>query len=150
MWGYIESGKQEGAKIILGGVKRNSKGYYVDPTSKSPYLKFSSRVLFLIASVFTDIRPNMKIVNTSFWFNSINSGLIFLSSLRSKKRCAPSPQTPGRTYADTIQIFGPVLSVGVFKTEEEAINLANDTTYGLGAGLHSSAFFYTSTDSSPF
>jgi len=40
-----------------------------------------------------------------------------------------------------LQIFGPVLSVGVFKTEEEAINLANDTTYGLGAGLHSSAFF---------
>jgi len=31
-----------------------------------------------------------------------------------------------------------VLSVGRFKTEEEAIALANDTTYGLGAGLHSS------------
>jgi len=36
------------------------------------------------------------------------------------------------------EIFGPVLSVGRFKTEEEAIALANDTTYGLGAGLHSS------------
>ncbi|KAI9574578.1 aldehyde dehydrogenase domain-containing protein [Boletus coccyginus] len=35
------------------------------------------------------------------------------------------------------EIFGPVLSVGRFKTEEEAITLANDTTYGLGAGLHS-------------
>ncbi|KAI6152001.1 Aldehyde/histidinol dehydrogenase [Pisolithus tinctorius] len=34
-------------------------------------------------------------------------------------------------------IFGPVLSVGRFKTEEEAISLANDTSYGLGAGLHS-------------
>lgn len=32
-----------------------------------------------------------------------------------------------------------MLSVGRFKTEEEAIALANDTTYGLGAGLHSSA-----------
>ena len=31
-----------------------------------------------------------------------------------------------------------MLSVGRFKTEEEAIALANDTTYGLGAGLHSS------------
>jgi aldehyde dehydrogenase (NAD+) len=31
-----------------------------------------------------------------------------------------------------------VLSVGRFKTEKEAIFLANDTTYGLGAGLHSS------------
>ena len=36
------------------------------------------------------------------------------------------------------QIFGPVLSVGKFKTEDEAVALANDTTYGLGAGLHSS------------
>lgn len=39
------------------------------------------------------------------------------------------------------QIFGPVLSVGRFKDEEEAIFLANDTNYGLGAGLHSSAFY---------
>ncbi|KAF5321985.1 hypothetical protein D9619_000461 [Psilocybe cf. subviscida] len=39
--------------------------------------------------------------------------------------------------ADMKIIFGPVLSVGVFKTEEEAISLANATTYGLGAGLHS-------------
>ena len=38
------------------------------------------------------------------------------------------------------EIFGPVLSVGKFSTEEEAIKLANDTTYGLGAGLHSSEF----------
>lgn len=39
------------------------------------------------------------------------------------------------------EIFGPVLSVGKFSTEEEAIELANDSTYGLGAGLHSSASF---------
>lgn len=36
------------------------------------------------------------------------------------------------------EIFGPVLAVTKFKTEEEAVQLANDTTYGLGAGLHSS------------
>ncbi|KAG5716536.1 Aldehyde dehydrogenase [Termitomyces sp. T112] len=81
VWSYIESGKQEGAKAILGGVKRVGKGYYVDPT------------------IFTEIRPDMKIVKE--------------------------------------EIFGPVLSVGRFKTEQEAITLANDTTYGLGAGLHS-------------
>ena len=28
--------------------------------------------------------------------------------------------------------------MGKFKTEDEAVALANDTTYGLGAGLHSS------------
>ncbi|KAG6813494.1 hypothetical protein H0H92_010519 [Tricholoma furcatifolium] len=81
VWSYIESGKEEGAKMIIGGVKRPGKGFFVDPT------------------IFTEIRPNMKIVKE--------------------------------------EIFGPVLSVGRFKTEEEAITLANDTTYGLGAGLHS-------------
>ncbi|WP_439882956.1 aldehyde dehydrogenase family protein [Pontibacter sp. MBLB2868] len=33
------------------------------------------------------------------------------------------------------EIFGPVTSVTTFKTTEEAIELANDTLYGLGAGL---------------
>lgn len=81
VWGYIESGKQEGAQVAFGGVKRSTKGYYVDPT------------------IFTNIRPDMRIVKE--------------------------------------EIFGPVLSVGSFKTEDEAIALANDTNYGLGAGLHS-------------
>ncbi len=33
------------------------------------------------------------------------------------------------------EIFGPVLSVIPFHTEEEAIRLANDTRYGLAAGI---------------
>ena len=33
------------------------------------------------------------------------------------------------------EIFGPVVSVTTFKTEEEALAIANDTLYGLGAGL---------------
>ncbi|GBE79170.1 NAD-aldehyde dehydrogenase [Sparassis latifolia] len=78
---YIDYGKQEGAKLVLGGEKRPTKGYYVDPT------------------IFTEVKPDMKIVRD--------------------------------------EIFGPVLSVAKFSTEEEAIKLANDTTYGLGAGLHS-------------
>ncbi len=35
------------------------------------------------------------------------------------------------------EIFGPVLSVTTFKDEEEAIKIANDTIYGLGAGVWS-------------
>ncbi|TFK28821.1 NAD-aldehyde dehydrogenase [Coprinopsis marcescibilis] len=81
VWGYIEAGKNQGAHVVLGGQKRDSKGFYVDPT------------------IFTDIKPEMKIVKE--------------------------------------EIFGPVLCVGKFTTEEEAIRLANDTSYGLGAGLHS-------------
>ncbi|KAJ3869717.1 NAD-aldehyde dehydrogenase [Lentinula novae-zelandiae] len=77
VWGYIDAGKAEGAKVVLGGERRNTKGFFVDPT------------------IFTDVNSDMKI------------------------------------------IFGPVLSIGRFKTEEEAVALANNTTYGLGAGLHS-------------
>ncbi|MFK3741597.1 aldehyde dehydrogenase [Massilia sp. TN1-12] len=33
------------------------------------------------------------------------------------------------------EIFGPVVSVTTFKDEEEALRIANDTLYGLGAGL---------------
>lgn len=78
---YIGYGKEEGAKLVLGGEKRSTKGYFVDPT------------------IFTDVTPSMKI------------------------------------FQD--EIFGPVLSVAKFSTEEEAVRLANDTSYGLGAGLHS-------------
>lgn len=35
------------------------------------------------------------------------------------------------------EIFGPVVSVTTFKNEEEALSIANDTLYGLGAGIWS-------------
>jgi aldehyde dehydrogenase len=35
------------------------------------------------------------------------------------------------------EIFGPVVSVTTFETEEEALSIANDTLYGLGAGVWS-------------
>jgi aldehyde dehydrogenase len=35
------------------------------------------------------------------------------------------------------EIFGPVLAVTKFKTEDEALSIANDTLYGLGAGVWS-------------
>ncbi|EJD00956.1 NAD-aldehyde dehydrogenase [Fomitiporia mediterranea MF3/22] len=77
VWNYIESGKAEGAKVIIGGEKRKGRGYWVDPT------------------IFGEITPSMKIVKE--------------------------------------EIFGPVLAVAKFATEQEAIALANDTSYGLGA-----------------
>lgn len=41
-----------------------------------------------------------------------------------------NPDVKSKVYTD--EIFGPVISVRTFKSEEEAIELANDTTYGLG------------------
>jgi hypothetical protein len=33
VWSYIESGKQDGAKVLVGGERRTTPGYWVDATS---------------------------------------------------------------------------------------------------------------------
>jgi len=47
-----------------------------------------------------------------------------------------NPDLKSKVYTD--EIFGPVISVRTFKTEEEAIQLANDTQYGLGSTVYTS------------
>ena len=42
---------------------------------------------------------------------------------------------PNTTYLAQNEIFGPVVSVIKFKDEAEALEIANDTLYGLGAGV---------------
>lgn len=76
---YIESGKQEGAKVALGGGRHGDKGYFVQPT------------------IFTDVKDDMKIAKE--------------------------------------EIFGPVMSIFKFTTDEEAAERANKTIYGLAAGI---------------
>uniref|UniRef100_A0A8H7XWH1 Aldehyde dehydrogenase domain-containing protein n=1 Tax=Psilocybe cubensis TaxID=181762 RepID=A0A8H7XWH1_PSICU len=78
---YIESGKQEGANVIIGGERHGDQGYFIKPT------------------LFTETTPQMKIVRE--------------------------------------EIFGPVAVIIKFKTEEEAIEIANDTVYGLGCHVFS-------------
>ncbi|HQY44618.1 MAG TPA: aldehyde dehydrogenase [Paracoccaceae bacterium] len=48
--------------------------------------------------------------------------------------CSNALQAPCVTQ----ELFGPVLSVVAFDTEEEALMLANDTSYGLASGIFSS------------
>ena len=82
---YIDIGKQEGAKVLIGGARADlggelSGGYYVQPTV----------------------------------FEGDNSMRIFQE-----------------------EIFGPVVSVTRFSDEADALKIANDTLYGLGAGVWS-------------
>ncbi|MDO9625861.1 MAG: betaine-aldehyde dehydrogenase [Pseudomonas sp.] len=81
--GYIEKGRSEGARLLIGGERVTegdyAKGAYVAPT------------------VFTDCTDAMTIVRE--------------------------------------EIFGPVMSILVYDTEEEVIRRANDTDYGLAAGV---------------
>ena len=42
--GYIESGKNDGAKVVTGGTQLGNSGYFVQ------------------ATIFTDVKPDMKIV----------------------------------------------------------------------------------------
>ena len=80
---YIDIGKKEGAKLLIGGERAKlggdlDTGYYVKPTI----------------------------------FVGKNSMRIFQE-----------------------EIFGPVVSVTTFKDEAEALEIANDTLYGLGSGV---------------
>jgi aldehyde dehydrogenase len=82
---YLDLGKQEGAKVLIGGERAKlsgelGDGYYVQPTL----------------------------------FKGHNKMRIFQE-----------------------EIFGPVLAVTTFKNEAEALEIANDTLYGLGAGVWS-------------
>jgi aldehyde dehydrogenase (NAD+) len=78
--GYIQDGKQAGARVVTGGERLGDKGYFIKPT------------------IFADVNGDMKIVQE--------------------------------------EIFGPVCTVQKFKTEEEAIKLANSTNYGLASAVH--------------
>ena len=53
--------------------------------------------------------------------------------LRAGRRCSP-----GSTVDDTVvreEVFGPVTAALTFRTEEEALKLANDTQYGLAGSV---------------
>lgn len=47
-----------------------------------------------------------------------------------------NPDISSDIYTD--EIFGPVLTIKTFKTEEEGIEMANNTTYGLAASIYTS------------
>ena len=80
--GYIEKGKAEGARCLVGGGRpaKLAKGYFVEPT------------------LFVDVGPEATIAQE--------------------------------------EIFGPVLSVIPYDTEEDAVRIANNSKYGLSGAVH--------------
>lgn len=60
---YIGYGKEDGAKLALGGEKRQSKGYFVDPTSMSRSTWMLYDNVHDLELVFTDVKPGMRIVS---------------------------------------------------------------------------------------
>jgi aldehyde dehydrogenase (NAD+) len=85
---YIEIGKNEGAKLAVGGelVKRDTEGFYLQPT------------------LFTEAHNQMRIARE--------------------------------------EIFGPVAAVIRVKDYEEALAVANDTDFGLSAGIVTTSLKY--------
>ncbi len=77
--GYIDKGREEGARLVTGGKRLDRDGFFVAPT------------------VFADTTDQMTIVRE--------------------------------------EIFGPVMAVLDFDTEDEAIARANATAFGLSAGV---------------
>ncbi|KAK0857495.1 hypothetical protein LTS02_010149 [Friedmanniomyces endolithicus] len=61
-------------------------------------------------------------------------GVQFLAGGARKGDKGTFVQPTSKVYTD--EIFGPVISVKTFKTEEEALEMANDTTYGLGSTVY--------------
>ena len=82
--GYIEAGRAQGAKLVMGGGRPNGldRGWYVEPT------------------IFADVDPDMRIAQE--------------------------------------EIFGPVLAVLSYEDEAEAIEIANNSTYGLNGAVFTS------------
>lgn len=80
---YIESGKREGARVLVGG----------EPMTDEKYAQGA----FVAPTVFTDCRDDMKIVRE--------------------------------------EIFGPVMSILTYQNEDEVIRRANESEYGLAAGI---------------
>ena len=81
---YIETGAEEGARLVTGGAEPPEgleQGYFVKPT------------------IFSEVQSDMRIAQE--------------------------------------EIFGPVLVILPYDTEDEAVRIANDTIYGLAGGVWS-------------
>ena len=88
---YVETGRDEGATVALGGVPLGG------PLAAESSTASGKKGFFVAPTVFTDVTPTMRI------------------------------------YRE--EIFGPCVVVARFTTEGEAVAMANDTTYGLGAAV---------------
>lgn len=70
---YIDSGKQSGAKIATGGVRKGNEGYFIEPTiftDVSPDAKIAREEIFgpvVVVSKFKDQEDLLRTANDSFY-----------------------------------------------------------------------------------
>ncbi len=103
---YIDIGRQEGAKVLTGG-----KAWAVANASDNGH---------------GDMEEADTMVATSGNGNEMNEGFYVEPTIF---------QGHNKMRVFQEEIFGPVASLTTFKDEEDALEIANDTLYGLGAGV---------------
>lgn len=89
-------------------------------------------------------RVDLKIKLQEQLDSTIKQGarLLFQSNNNEQSPCFFPPtlltDIPTQSTAYTQELFGPILALYSFETDDEAIHLANDTEFGLGASIWSS------------
>ena len=111
---YIDIGKQEGAKVLSGG-----KAWAVANAGGNGHGQGSSDGGTAVATATGNGSDNGD-------GNGIDKGFYVEPTIF---------QGHNKMRVFQEEIFGPVASLTTFKDEEDAIKIANDTLYGLGAGV---------------
>ena len=111
--------------------------------------KITEKATHIIVGDPTDGRSHLGPVCTAAQINKIATTLAIAKTQGAKVHFGGAPLAQAGNYmaptlvecagTDTetlkVEMFGPVMSLIAFDTEEEAIALANDTPFGLGSGV---------------
>ena len=146
---YIKIGQKEGAKMECGGGRHGDNGYYIQPTVFSGVEDCMTIAREEVSVGWGEGGNNISISITRKRYIEFPHLLHALISMFYKywsiAPCDPKFIIRGFAIAlkcifiaisvDLFQIFGPVQQILKFKTLDEVLDRANDTSYGLGAAV---------------
>lgn len=118
-------------KLMAESLKRVKVGPAADPTSEMGPIIDKNNVNRINQTVEKAIKDGAKII--------VRGGPITEGELSKGAFYQPTLLEVNDNSLDIVQkeVFGPVLTLQTFKTEQEAIELANDNEYGLAASIWS-------------